>query len=131
MKLRFAHGQIKEYSNGPLHYRNDGGEIVVTATLASELLGARHLLDGEWVNVFEVDAGGKAPKKAEAGELLATYPADFPSAEALAAAGHAHDEAVLLDEAALTGIDGIGKKTAKAILDFHNTNINADDHTEK
>lgn len=116
MKLEFADDRIQSYENGPLRYINDGSGIEVSAATASEMLNAKHLLDGEWVDVFR-PADAKT-KKAEAKGALATYPEGFPHADVLAKAGINHSEVVLFTREQLEEVSGIGPKSAEAILEF-------------
>lgn len=53
MKIKFANDRINEFKSGDFHAINDGSPIEVTSDLGAELLEAKHLIDGEWVPVFE------------------------------------------------------------------------------
>lgn len=117
MKLEFTkESGVTEYMNGPLHLVNDGKAIEVDGAVASDLLNARHLVDGEFVNVFR--AVGEKVKVKDAKAMEASYPDNFPHADVLAKAGYAHADAILLSKEQLVEISGIGPKSADAIIDF-------------
>lgn len=119
MKLEFADDRINEYSNGPLHFMNDGSDIEVSAATASDLLNATHqVAPGEIVKVFKVAEPPKKVEKKEERTAFSTYPENFPSAALLAGAGLTHEEAILLDREQLMEINGVGEKSADAILEF-------------
>ena len=68
MKIKFATDRINEYHNGSFHATNDGSPIEVSSDLGNELIeNAKHLIDGEWVPVFE-KASDKAKKEEPASE---------------------------------------------------------------
>jgi hypothetical protein len=121
MQIKFSDSRIKEFSQGMnLHFKNDGKPIDVSAATAGDLLNHKQpppdnpaAPHAEWINTFEVVG---ATKK-EAKNYLATYPDGFPSAEKLANK-YDYASALLLSKEQLMEIDGIGEKSADAIIEF-------------
>jgi len=125
MKIEFTDDRIKEFSQGMnFHLKNTGKPIDVSTANAADLLNAKVPPQdnpaapvSEWVNVFRLV--GDAPKKAADKKVMeSTYPEGFPHAEILAKAGFAFEDARLLQKEQLIEIDGIGAKSADAILKF-------------
>lgn len=119
MKIEFADERIKEYYNGPgFHVKNEGKPIEVTAATAGDFLNAKHWLDGEFVNVFQVVGMNK--KEAKEANVIETYPDGFPHAKELAAKGFSHADAVLLSREQLEDLKlkGVGPKGLDSILKF-------------
>ncbi len=64
MKIQFTDKRISEYKNGDFHAINDGEPIEVNPAIAGEFLAAKHVLDGEFVPVFElVEAEGSSKEQ--------------------------------------------------------------------
>ena len=120
MKIEFADERIKEFSQGMgFHLKNEGKPIDVSSANGSDLLNAKHWLDGEWVPTFRV-VGEKPKKVADVKALAADYPESFPHAEVLTKAGMAYADVIQLDSEQLAGlkISGLGPKRIEEILAF-------------
>lgn len=117
MKLKFnPEAKVTEWVNGPLRFRNEGDPVEVDSRTARSLLKAMHeIAPQQFVNVFVV-AGQDKATKAEKSEMAAAYPDNFPHADTLIKAGFTFDAVKALDKESLVKLDGIGPKSADAIL---------------
>jgi hypothetical protein len=117
MKLEFnPESKVTEWANGKLHFTNKSN-IDVTSSQARHMLRQMHEVEaGQFVPVFVLaDDQGKVTKK-EAAESLGTYPDNFPHADVLTRAGMSFDAVRVLDKESLLKLDGVGPKSAEAIL---------------
>lgn len=117
MKLEFnPESKVKEWQTGRLHFK-EGDDIEVTSAQAKRMLQLKHeVAPQQFVSVFQLTDQGKVTKK-EVAESLGTFPANFPHADVLTKAGLSFDEVKVLSKDDLTKIDGIGPKSADAILE--------------
>jgi hypothetical protein len=120
MRLEFADERIREFQEGSLHLVNDfdrdGHGFTVSAAVAQSLLQKKHLLDGEQVAIFRV-ADNQEVVEENALKPDESYPEGFPAADKLIEAGFKRSDLRAMDRDALIAIEGIGPKTADAIID--------------
>lgn len=129
MKLQFnPEAKVTEWVNGPVRFKNEGGLVMQRvrselkepdARLAKQMLKQMHEVSPrQFVPVFVLaESQGRTTRK-EANELSGEYPNDFPHVDLLTKNGLSYEEAKLLGKEDLTKLDGIGPKSADAILNF-------------
>jgi hypothetical protein len=119
MNLKFnPEAKVTEFREGGLYFKNEGDPVEVQPRIGQVLLRRMHEVQrGQFVPVFVVAGDQDRPRtKAAAHSLAIDYPEDFPHKDALVKGGFTFEAARVLSKDDLTKLDGIGPKSADAII---------------